>query len=514
MSKTAVLYARYSSDKQREASIDDQLRVCREFCDREGIEVVNIYTDYALSGKTDNRPQFRAMVDNAPESDYVVVYMFDRFSRSRYDATYYKKQLRDCGVRVLSASEKVDNSPEGGLQEGLLEILSEYYVADLKRKVRRGMEGNALKAMDNGYKIFGYDTDPVTRRYVLNEGEATVVREIFDRHLRGDGFYAIAKDLAARGWTTATGSPVDYNWVYRVVNRRAYTGLYSWDGIEVEGGMPVIIDKEKFERASKVARKKPRCFEVWSDYKLTGRLYCGICGQPMHGYGGTSKTGKRYYYYGCKENGGCKRKGVRRELVEDTLADTVLEIASDEEKMRRVAKRIVSCYDFETDAHRELERIDEQLDALEAEQHNMTKAAMKGFVTDEMVKRNEEIKERMQALHSRRGIVAGQIVDITEDDIVEFMMHGFNRTDEDFIFRKFVNSVLLYEDYMVAVFNFRGEGEELERVRVELANGKENDPNLTCGFGSYLSGVPGESLRELGVIPLPGGFGLVIPFAA
>ena len=67
--KTAVLYARYSSDKQREASIDDQLRVCREYCEREGIEVLRAYTDYAFSGKTDQRPQFRQMIANAPESD-------------------------------------------------------------------------------------------------------------------------------------------------------------------------------------------------------------------------------------------------------------------------------------------------------------------------------------------------------------------------------------------------------------------------------------------------------------
>ena len=84
--RTAVLYARYSSDKQREASIDDQLRVCRDYCKAEGIEVVAEYKDYALSGKTDHRPEFRRMIANAPESDYVVVYMFDRFSRDRYDS--------------------------------------------------------------------------------------------------------------------------------------------------------------------------------------------------------------------------------------------------------------------------------------------------------------------------------------------------------------------------------------------------------------------------------------------
>ena len=83
MTQTAVIYARYSSDKQREASIEDQIRVCREYCKAEDIEIVREYCDYAITGKTDDRPQFRRMIANAPEAELVVVYMFDRFSRNR-----------------------------------------------------------------------------------------------------------------------------------------------------------------------------------------------------------------------------------------------------------------------------------------------------------------------------------------------------------------------------------------------------------------------------------------------
>ncbi|MBQ9041603.1 MAG: recombinase family protein [Eggerthellaceae bacterium] len=512
--KTAVIYARYSSDKQREASIEDQLRVCRDFCAREGIQIVREYADHALSGKTDQRPQFREMIDNAPESDIVLVYMFDRFSRSRYDSIVYKKALKDCGVRVVSAQEAVQDTPEGNLQESMLEVLSEYYVADMARKIRRGMEGNALKARNNGYKLFGYDTDPDTHRYIINDAEAAAVVEIFDRHLAGDSIYSIAREMRGRGWTTSKGTPVDYNWVQRILKRRAYTGIYSWDGIEVEGGMPVIIPKEKFERASKVAKKKPRAGEVWSDYKLTGKLFCGFCGAPMHGYGGTSKTGKRYYYYGCKERGGCKRKGIHRDLVENALADAVLQIASDEQKMRRLAKRVVESYDMENDAQNELESCDERIAGLEAEQHRLTRAAMKGFVTDEMVERNEQIKEQLETLHAQRGILASQVVELTEDDIVEFLLHGFDRSDEDFIFNGFVNKVWLFEDYLVACFNFRGDDDDLECVHVTLENGIKNDPNLTCGFGSVLSGVPCGACREPAIIVLPHGFGLVIPLSA
>ena len=486
--KTAVLYARYSSDKQREASIDDQLRVCRDFCAREGIEVVRAYTDYAISGKTDQRPEFRLMIANAPESDYVVVYMFDRFSRDRYDSATYKKMLRECGVRVVSASEKVEDTPEGNLQEGLLEILAEYYVADLKRKVRRGMEGNALKAMDNGYKLFGYATDPASRCYVIDEAEADVVREVFRRYIAGESKGAIASSLAGRGLTTSTGSPVNYNWVERVLARRAYTGLYSWSGIEVEGGMPVIIDEETFERARRVPRRRPRDPEKMAKFPLSGKLFCGLCGEPMHGSGGTGKSGKRYFYYMCKEAGDCRRR-VRRELVEDALAEAVLSIASDEERMRLVARRIVEAYKPSDKARAELDAVEARISKLEKEQHNLTEAVAKGFVNDEVIKRNEEIRGQLGALRSTHGVLASQNAGITEDEIVEFLAHGFDRSDEEFIFGSFVRNVHLFPGCMVATFNFRDEvgGLAEERIAVEEIVKKENPE----GFSYTMSGVGG-----------------------
>jgi DNA invertase Pin-like site-specific DNA recombinase len=508
--KTAVLYARYSSDKQREASIDDQLRVCHEFCAREGIEVLKAYTDYALSGKTDQRPEFRRMVANAPESDLVVVYMFDRFSRDRYDSIVYKRQLADCGVLVVSATEPVDRTPEGQLQEGMLEVIAAYYVADLSRKTRRGMEGNALLAKDNGYKIFGYDTDPATRRYIVNDAEAAIVREVFSRHIGGASIYGIAQDLASRGWTTVTGAPVDYNWVLRVLKRRAYTGLYSWGGIEVEDGMPMIVDMETFEAAQKVPKRKPRDGEVFALYRLTGKLFCGACGEPMHGSGGTGKSGKRYYYYVCKERGECRRR-VRREFVEDAVADAVLDLTADEERMRKVARRMVELREASRDED-ELAVCDARIAALEKEQHNLTSAVARGFVNDEIVERNEAIKKELAALHARRGEIAGEAFGFDEDTIVEFLAHGFDRSDEGFIFGSVVNSVYLYEDCLVVVVNMRGDDGDFIDVLVDLEQWKRKHPNDV--FGCALSGVPGASTRELWVIPLTCGFGIVVPFVA
>ena len=506
--KTAVLYARYSSDKQREASIDDQLRVCRKYCGDEGIEVVAEYKDYALSGKTDHRPEFRRMIANAPESDYVVVYMFDRFSRDRLDSAAYKKALRDCGVRVVSATEPVEDTPEGGLHEGLMELLSEYYVKDLARKVRRGMEGNALKAQDNGYRIYGYSTDPATRRYVVNEAEAADVREVFSRRVSGESINSIAAHMAEKGCVTSTGRPVDFNWVKRVLTRKAYTGVYSWGGIEVPGGMPEIIDEITFQAAQKVISGRTRKQPGWEPYRLTGKLYCGFCGLPMHGYAGRGKNGRRYRYYGCKEVGGCGRPGTRADILEDAIAAAVIEVCDDEEKMRTLAGHVMEAYAEPGEEDAEIESARQRLKTLEREQHNISQAAMRGLLTDEMVERNREIDTQMRGIRNRLNVLAEQKMEITEEDIVGYMMHGFNREDEDFIFGSIVREVFLFADCAVLTFNFRNEIGDLEETRVELERYIRKNPN-PGGFGSQSSGVRGKELPQ--TVILHGGFGIVVP---
>ena len=156
MPKTAVIYARFSCNKQREASIDDQLRVCRDWCKREGYAIVAEYCDYAISGRTDDRPEFQRMVANAGESDIVLVYMMDRFSRGEYDAPIYKRELAQHGVKLVSALEQIPDSPEGIIYEKLLEGLAACESKKTAIRTRRGMEGNALKCKTNGVRAVSY----------------------------------------------------------------------------------------------------------------------------------------------------------------------------------------------------------------------------------------------------------------------------------------------------------------------------------------------------------------------
>lgn len=207
----AVIYARYSSDNQREESIEGQLRECKEYADQNGITVVRTYIDRALSAKTDSRPQFQQMIHDSATHTFeaVLVWKLDRFSRNRYDSAHYKRILKNNRVHVVSVTEPISNTPEGIMLESLLEGMAEYYSAELAEKVSRGHKENALKAKFNGGPVpLGYRIDS-EHHYQIDPTTAPVVQEAFQRYAAGESIRSIIESLNARGIrnSRATGSP-------------------------------------------------------------------------------------------------------------------------------------------------------------------------------------------------------------------------------------------------------------------------------------------------------------------
>lgn len=121
--KTAVIYARYSSDSQTEQSIEGQMRVCEEYARNNDIVILARYIDRAMTGTNDNRPDFQRMLKDSDSRtwNYVLVYKLDRFSRNKYEMAVHKKTLKDNGVRVISATEYIPHSPEAIILESMLE---------------------------------------------------------------------------------------------------------------------------------------------------------------------------------------------------------------------------------------------------------------------------------------------------------------------------------------------------------------------------------------------------------
>lgn len=185
----AVIYARYSSDNQREESIEGQLRECTAFAEKNGITILRHYIDRAFSAKTDNRPEFQQMIKDSGKHlfDMVLVWKLDRFSRNRYDSARYKAVLKKNGVKVVSATEVISEGAEGIILESVLEGYAEYYSADLAEKVGRGMTENALKCKFNGgNKPVGYDAaiDAIVSLLMSIQDQENVNLPVYERELQ------------------------------------------------------------------------------------------------------------------------------------------------------------------------------------------------------------------------------------------------------------------------------------------------------------------------------------------
>ena len=182
---TAVIYARYSSDNQREESIEGQIRECTAYAEKNGITVIKHYIDRAFSAKTDNRPEFQQMIKDSGKKlfDVVLVWKFDRFARNRFDSANYKMILKKNGVHLISVMEPIAEGSQGILVETLLEGMAEYYSAELSEKVIRGQTENALKGKcTGGTGTIGYKIDE-DKFYHLDPLTAPLVLEAFQRVL-------------------------------------------------------------------------------------------------------------------------------------------------------------------------------------------------------------------------------------------------------------------------------------------------------------------------------------------
>lgn len=461
---TAVVYARFSCSKQREASIDDQLRICREWCEREGYAIVAEYCDYALSGRTDDRPQFQQMIANAGESDIVLVYMMDRFSRDPFDAPIYKRELAQKGVRLVSALENIPDSPEGIIYEKLLEGLAACESRKTAIRTRRGMEGNALHCKTNGVRCFGYKRDDDDRYEIVPE-EAEIVREVFRRRLEGEACNSIARDLAQRGVKTYTGKPCTYSMVYKMVHNNKYRGIYSWGGITSEGGMPRIVADELFFRVQNVQGKKIRANESWGEFMLAGKVLCAACGHNMPGVSGRGYKGVKYEYYACQS---CKDvKPVRRDWLEAEIVRALRETLSDGDEALRIAKLALA---GKSDVEEERKRIRKSLADAERGLQNILKAVEEGIVvpgTKERVAQLEAQQER-----AKRDLAKLEDREIDPQDFAHFLQFGAV-LDDAALLDAFVYQAMVSNDDVVVTLNYDTKENEsarltLPRVRTKL----------------------------------------------
>src|SRR6516162_9669296 len=200
-SMRAVIYARYSSQLQREASIEDQIRLCRARIEREGWQYLHAYTDRAISGATALRPAYQQLLEDARRGqfDIVVAEALDRLSRDQEDVAGLFKRLNFAGVRLVTLAEGEISE----LHVGLKGTMNALFLKDLADKTRRGLEGRVRQGRSGGGLCYGYDVvrecnangEPLYGGRKINETEAPIIRRIFAEFAAGKSPRRIALAL-------------------------------------------------------------------------------------------------------------------------------------------------------------------------------------------------------------------------------------------------------------------------------------------------------------------------------
>lgn len=369
----AALYARYSSDNQREESIVAQFRACREYCRRKGYTIIHEYADEAYTGTNDNRPQFQQMLADAEAGlfEVVIAHKLDRIGRNAYDFYKNSHRLQAVGVKMEFAAQEIPDTPEGGMMKAVMAGMSEWYSANLSREVKKGKRENLLAGKAaGGIPLYGYDIGP-DKKYIINETEAVAVRQIFEMYAGGSSYGNILEWLHGHGFKTKRGKPFGKNSLYDLMKNRRYIG-WSVGGrhrrtgkprnshapdddgvIVVKGVCPVIVDEELFERVQKRMEanrhKNGGRQKAKVPYLLSGYVFCDVCGGAMVGGATTNTKGVRTRYYRCethmrKGKTVCANRAINADELERDVLNQLRAVLYDEGVLDTLVERVQAEY--------------------------------------------------------------------------------------------------------------------------------------------------------------------------
>lgn len=410
----AVVYARYSSDAQSEASIDQQLEAAREYANAHGLHIIQEYADYAISGTRDDRPELMKMLYDVKHTKpgYLILWKTDRLSRDQYDAPIFKSQLRDAGVKIEYVAESLPED-EGSriLMEGIYETMAAYYIHQMKQNISRSLESKARMGLYTGHKILGY-VGKKDHPYEIDPTTAPIVQRIFNDYASGKKLSEIATELNAAGHKTVRNNPFTEKSLWNTLNVKSYTGEYHYGDIVIPDGMPVIITTELFEKCQKLMqtnKKRGRKIKTKDDiipnYWLTGHLFCGECEASMCGISGTSHTGDIHYYYACMNHRShkCNAKNIPKQQLEN-IVQAILQDCINAASIRMlIAEKVYDYYKREHCSDESyLASIQARLKDVEKKLDNITNAITEGIF-------NEYTQNKMKELMSTKSMYEDEL---------------------------------------------------------------------------------------------------------
>ena len=434
-----AIYARVSSERQaeKELSIPAQLKALKKYALNRGWDVVAEYVDEAESARSANRPAFKDMIAAAKNKvkpfDSILVWKLSRFARNREDSVIYKSLLKRRKISVVSMNERVDESPAGSLLEGIIEVIDEFYSANLAQDTIRGMKENAARGFRNGgTPPFGYRCSleshgSVTKsKLTPDEREAPIVKRAFDLAAHGQGAREIASSLNAEGLKTRHGKHFSATTINHMLRNEAYVGTIVWNKYSKVSGArqrksddeivrvpdchTPLVDKDVFEAVQALlTSRRPSVIpsrRVYSRYLLSGLAHCAQCGSPAIGANG--KSGQ-YLYYRCngrlmKGAAVCNGPMINAKKLEAFVVDRIKENILTEENLRALVDLVneeLSLY--KRRATEQLDSLNREGKSVEQSLANLYTALESGKVDiDDLAPRLKELRARQREIDEKK----------------------------------------------------------------------------------------------------------------
>ena len=485
-----VIYARYSSHNQKEESIEQQIAECTEFAEKNGIRIIGIYADKAVSGRSDRRPNFQRMMRDAEKRHFqiVVAYKSNRIARNMLNALQYEAKLDSFGIKTLYAKEEFGNTAAGRFALRTMMNVNQFYSENMGEDIKRGMVDNATECKVNGMLPLGY-VKGEDGKYAIAADEAAVVREIYDSVLKDIPLAEIARSLNQRGIRTKLGRDWNKNSFHILLKNDNYIGVYRHSGVVVEDGIPPILDKEVFEAVQEKLTNKKKTAGRRSangEYLLTGKLFCGYCGSYMIGVSGTGENGTVHNYYQCQKRhaeGRCEKKNVRRDFIEKLIARLTQDYILQDDTIEWIADSTMS---FQAMARREsgVAQLERDLADNRKVAKNIMAAIEQGIITETTKARLLEVEGTIHDLERSLSIAKAASQPIERERVVfslEQMREGNvgSKDHQKKLIDTFVKSVTLWDDRIQIDYYHTPGKHKFSYSLEELTSKAENESNAS-----------------------------------
>lgn len=416
--RRAAGYARFSTDKQTENSIDAQLTAIRRYCEQNDISLVATFVDMAMSGTNTQRPDFQRMIEaaKAHEFDCIVIYDISRASRDVVDWLGFRKLMRSLDIAVLSTTERLGNidDPNAFLTELLTAGLGQHMVLQTRQKSIAGVAERAKHGVFlGGYPPLGYVIE--NGAYVVNEREARAVQLIFAMYANGFSYDSIVAELSKMGIKGKRGNTIGRNGLNQILKNERYIGVYTWnkrrmkymgkyaggmpnpDGVRIENAIPAIIDRETWDRVHRRMKNNHRraCNTAKRKYLLAGLIECSQCGGAYTGRTTTSSKGYETRYYVCGNkyrNHTCGAQNINADMLEAAVLDKLREYFAGGD-FDVMAERVYKAYCKSINNHAAEQK---ELAKVESEIANIIKAIRTGLDC-------EDLRADLSRLQARRA---------------------------------------------------------------------------------------------------------------